>query len=523
MDQSSATSERDGVPNGTGGRIRAVQDWLSGRADTPLGRLALQWFRAYFAASRNSGCAVTVYSTLSVLPAALVAVALFHSSGSDTNAFAAHLISHLKLTGSTASLVQDTFGSASSNKLAATITVLVSALLWGIGIGQIYQDVYARAWGIKVGSAADQALFAIFFFVFTGAIALVVVSGGELRDTGWLVLLPVWLLGSTVFWLWVPRFLLHRTIGLRALLPGALLATVVLGGATAATPFFLPATLNANGKAFGSFGVVITTDRLGLHHDHDVAGLRGLLARLGQLAAEREATPGRRRRRRTEPPPLLSGRGGLSSSGARVGANAVAAAEADAASTGDALGCARPRAEMLVEEARRRSPALDATFETIERDSDVGGNMLAGALSYRLFVFSLPAAFFAVSGLGLLASALGIEPHLISNSVGLPGSSRTGREHGQGRLELVGRAQLVLRARLCDESPAPGHRHRSLAGLGRSAASVKVSLALARDLRRGARRAAPARGRGERRRSPDADRRHPHACRLRVRARGSSG
>ena len=241
-----------------GGRVRAVQDWLRGRADTRLGRLALQWFRAYFAASRNSGCAVTVYSTLSVLPAALVAVALFHSSGSDTNAFVADLISHLKLTGSTASLVQNTFGSASANKLAATITVLIGALLWGIGIGQIYQDVYARAWGIKVGSAADQALFVIFFFVFTGAIALVVVAGAELRDAGWLVLLPVWLLGSTVFWLWVPRFLLHRTIALRALLPGALLATVVLGGATAATPFFLPATVNANGKAFGSFGVVIT-------------------------------------------------------------------------------------------------------------------------------------------------------------------------------------------------------------------------------------------------------------------------
>ena len=43
-----------------------------------------------------------------------------------------------------------------------------------------------------------------------------------------------------------------------------------------------------------------------------------------------------------------------------------------------------------IEEARRRSAALDATFETIERDSEVGGNMLAGALSYRLFVFSLP-------------------------------------------------------------------------------------------------------------------------------------
>jgi membrane protein len=239
-------------------RVKAVQGWLSGRADTRLGRLALQWFRAYFAASRNSGCAATVYSSLSVLPAALVAVAYLHSSGSDTNAFAQRLITHLKLTGSTASLVQDTFGSASSNALAATITVVVSFLIWGIGIGQIYQEVYARAWRIKVGSAADQGLFAIFFFVLTGAIAVAVVSAGELRNTGWFVVLPVWIVGSTVFWLWVPRFLLHRKIGLRALLPGALLATLVLGGATATAPFFVAAPLNANGKAFGSFGVVVT-------------------------------------------------------------------------------------------------------------------------------------------------------------------------------------------------------------------------------------------------------------------------
>ena len=240
------------------GRVQALQDWLTGRADTRLGRLALQWFRAYFAASRNSGCAATVYSALSVLPAALVAVALFHSSGSDTNAFAARVVTHLKLTGSTASLVQDTFGSASANRLAASVTVVISFLLWGIAIGQIYQDVYARAWRIKVGSMADQALFAIFFFVFTGAIALMVVSAGQLRADGWLVLLPAWLIGSTIFWLWVPRFLLHRKIGLRALLPGALLATIVIGGLTATAPLFVSAALNANGKAFGSFGVVAT-------------------------------------------------------------------------------------------------------------------------------------------------------------------------------------------------------------------------------------------------------------------------
>jgi uncharacterized BrkB/YihY/UPF0761 family membrane protein len=134
----------------------------------------LQWFRGYFAASRNSGCAATVYSSLSVLPTVLVAIAYFHPSRSDANVFAERLVTHLKLDGATASLVQDTFGSASANALAASIAVVIGFLLWGIGIGQIYQEVYARAWHIKVGSLADQGLFALFFFVLTGAIALAV-------------------------------------------------------------------------------------------------------------------------------------------------------------------------------------------------------------------------------------------------------------------------------------------------------------------------------------------------------------
>ena len=240
------------------GRVEAIQDWLRRRADTPLGRLALQWFRGYFAASRNSGCAATIYSSLSVLPAALVAVAYFLLFESSENVFAQRLVTHLKLTGSTATLVEQTFGTASSNALAATVAVVITFLVWGIGIGQIYQDVYARAWGIKVGSIADQGLFALFFFVLTGAIALAVSSAARLRNDGLLVLVPVWLVASIAFWLVVPRMLLHRKIGLRALLPGAVMATIVIGGCVATSPFFLAAPLNQNGKAFGSFGVVLT-------------------------------------------------------------------------------------------------------------------------------------------------------------------------------------------------------------------------------------------------------------------------
>jgi membrane protein len=251
------SSDRD--PGSWSLRAEAIQDWLRRRADSAVGRLAFQWFRGYFDASRNSGCAASIYSVLSVLPAALVAAAVVHPSQSDANVFAERLVTHLKLTGATASLVSETFGSASSNALAASLAVLVSFLLWGIGIGQIYQDVYARAWGIKIGSLADQALFTVFFFLFAGAVAVLVISAAWLRARGWYVLVPVWVLGSTAFWLLVPSLLLHRKVALRDLLPGALLASLVLGGTIAFSPLFLPVTLNQNGKAFGAAGVVLTT------------------------------------------------------------------------------------------------------------------------------------------------------------------------------------------------------------------------------------------------------------------------
>jgi len=76
-------------------RVRAVQDRLRRWIDTSIG-WRCSGSAATFEASRNSGCAATVYSSLSVLPAALVAVAYFHPTGSDANAFAEGLVTHMK-------------------------------------------------------------------------------------------------------------------------------------------------------------------------------------------------------------------------------------------------------------------------------------------------------------------------------------------------------------------------------------------------------------------------------------------
>jgi len=244
-------------PGSGGSRLAAAHGWLHERTDSGIGRLVLLWFRRYFEASRNSGAAATTYVTLSVLPTGLVIIAIFNLAKGDENAFADRLISHMNLDGSTASLVHDLFGTTANNVLAASVTIVIGFLLWGLSIGQQYQDVYARAWRIHVGTAADQALFTIWFFAFSGLVALMTVSAADLRAAGWLVLLPAWIAGSMIFWLWTPRFLLHREVSLRSLLPGALLATFVVGGTIATSPLWIGPTLDQNAKAFGAFGVVI--------------------------------------------------------------------------------------------------------------------------------------------------------------------------------------------------------------------------------------------------------------------------
>jgi membrane protein len=245
------------MPARIDGRARAVQDWLAERTDSPIGRLALQWFRRYFEASRNSGSAATIYLFLSVGPLLLAATGLFHAAGGDTNAVARQLINHQALTGDTATLVRQTFGTASSNALAASVAAVIGFLIWGIGIGQIYQDVYARAWRIEIRTLSDQARFAIWFFVLSALLALFFVFAGTMKQSGWALAIPGYLVISTAFWLGTPLYLLRRKIGLRPLLPGAVVASIAIGGATAVSPLFLGPWLNSDGKYFGSFGVVV--------------------------------------------------------------------------------------------------------------------------------------------------------------------------------------------------------------------------------------------------------------------------
>ena len=89
------------------------------------------------------------------------------------------------------------------------------------------------------------------------------------------------------------------------------------------------------------------------------------------------------------------------------------------------------------DEARARHASLDFGLGLVERDSAIGGGLLAGALAYRLFVFLLPTALLLVSGLGLYAGSVDKSPSKVAEEAGLHGliasevaSTASGRHRG---------------------------------------------------------------------------------------------
>jgi uncharacterized BrkB/YihY/UPF0761 family membrane protein len=73
------------------------------------------------------------------------------------------------------------------------------------------------------------------------------------------------------------------------------------------------------------------------------------------------------------------------------------------------------------EAARTRHASVDLAFSLIERDSGIGGGLLAGALAYRLFVLLLPTALLLVSGLGLYAGSVDESTTQVARKAGLHG------------------------------------------------------------------------------------------------------
>jgi uncharacterized BrkB/YihY/UPF0761 family membrane protein len=70
---------------------------------------------------------------------------------------------------------------------------------------------------------------------------------------------------------------------------------------------------------------------------------------------------------------------------------------------------------------RTHHSSVDAVFEMVDRDAEVAGGIIAGALAYRLFIWLLPLGLVAVVGLGIAADASSESPQKTASEIGLLG------------------------------------------------------------------------------------------------------
>jgi uncharacterized BrkB/YihY/UPF0761 family membrane protein len=73
------------------------------------------------------------------------------------------------------------------------------------------------------------------------------------------------------------------------------------------------------------------------------------------------------------------------------------------------------------QDERGRRGWLDATFEVADRDAEVAGGIIAGALAYRLFLWLLPAGLVFVGGLGVVADMTSRSPKNVGSTLGIGG------------------------------------------------------------------------------------------------------
>src|SRR5947208_5944266 len=77
------------------------------------------------------------------------------------------------------------------------------------------------------------------------------------------------------------------------------------------------------------------------------------------------------------------------------------------------------RADQTAKAARRQYRAVETAFSTYERDKRAVGNVLAGAVAFRLFVYLLPLALAVLTILGIIAGFDPSEPTKLAKSSGL--------------------------------------------------------------------------------------------------------
>lgn len=201
---------------------------------------------------------ITLSTFVSLFPLLLVVTAVIGFVAAGDTDVAGNVISDLGLSGEAAQTVRDAVSAAEESRRAASIIGLVGLLWSGLGLVAALQYALDSVWQVK-GRGLKDKLFGVAWL--TGAGLLFLASFLLTALIGYVpVLAPLNLLvglalGVGLF-LWTLHVLCNRDVGIRPLLPGAILGAVGFEILKAVGSFFVPRLVQSSSALYGSIGTV---------------------------------------------------------------------------------------------------------------------------------------------------------------------------------------------------------------------------------------------------------------------------
>lgn len=205
--------------------------------------------------------AVTLSAFLSLFPLMLVAVAVLGTVAHGRPDVTRHVLDALAIPngGAAAQLVRDTVATAEESRQAASIVGVLGLLWTGLGLVSTLQYVHDSVWQVTGRGLRDRGIGLLWLVgsVLLFALSFALTSAVQLLPP---LLAPLEIvlalaLGVGMF-LWADKLLANTDVGWRAVVPGAVAASIgfevlkVVGG------IYVPRAVASSSALYGSLGVV---------------------------------------------------------------------------------------------------------------------------------------------------------------------------------------------------------------------------------------------------------------------------
>jgi uncharacterized BrkB/YihY/UPF0761 family membrane protein len=197
---------------------------------------------------------------LSLIPLAVLGVAIAHVYGITSGNYADGLADVLNLHGRTAKYVHDASASVNDSIRSATVVGLGGLVWTAFGFTSALWRVYDRAWGghSHAGPRAWLRGFA-WLILFTLGHALVALARSDMkhRPVDAVIVLGLQLVLGFLVWLISPSLLLGRRLPLRVVAPGAALMSLGTVAFLAGSALVMPGLVDDYAAPLGPIGVAI--------------------------------------------------------------------------------------------------------------------------------------------------------------------------------------------------------------------------------------------------------------------------